>query len=157
MTLVFSIVILLWQIIEVNWSPAFEGPLSVPPTDVLPYYNAYILLAKMFSSSDKLLQFRLLPGQLITFNNRRILHGRNSFSSKGGVRHLQVHILLMIIHIIIMCCRVPTSTLMSTTADFMSSMKYLVLDKLNEFSIILHCKVFYFCTHSNILFIIRWL
>ena len=63
----------------------------MPPTDVLPYYNAYVLLAKMFSSSDKLLQFRLLPGQLISFNNRRILHGRNSFSSKGGVRHLQVH------------------------------------------------------------------
>ena len=113
----------------------------MPPSDVLSYYNAYILLDKMFSSSDKLLQFRLLPGQLMSINNRRILHGRSSFSSKGGVRHLQVHTLLMIVHVIVVVCyRVSTSTLMSTTADFMSSMKYLVLDKLNEFSIILHCK-----------------
>ena len=48
--------------------------------------------------------------------------------------------LLIIIHTIIVYCRESTSTLMSTAADFTSSMKYLVLDKLNEFSIILHCK-----------------
>ena len=29
------------------------------------------------------------PGQLVCFNNRRILHGRNEFSLNGGVRHLQ--------------------------------------------------------------------
>jgi alpha-ketoglutarate-dependent taurine dioxygenase len=29
------------------------------------------------------------PGQVICFNNRRILHGRNEFVLNGGVRHLQ--------------------------------------------------------------------
>ena len=62
------------------------------PVDVEPYYQAYLLLAKLFNTSERLLKFRLLPGQLISFNNRRILHGRNSFHSKerGGVRHFEV-------------------------------------------------------------------
>ena len=37
-------------------------------------------------------------------------------------------------------CRVFSSTVMSSTADFVFSIKNLVLDKLNEFSIILHYK-----------------
>ncbi|XP_065882702.1 gamma-butyrobetaine dioxygenase-like isoform X2 [Dysidea avara] len=78
------------EIVAVNWSPAFEGTLQVSPVDVEPYYQAYLLLAKLFSTSERLFQFRLLPGQLISFNNRRILHGRNSFYSEGeGVRHLE--------------------------------------------------------------------
>ena len=81
----------------VNWSPAFEGTLQVSPVDVEPYYQAYLLLAKLFSTSERLFQFRLLPGQLISFNNRRILHGRNSFYSEGeGVRHLEVTYLVLL-------------------------------------------------------------
>ena len=37
-------------------------------------------------------------------------------------------------------CRVFSSTVMSSTADLMFSIENLVLDKLNEFSIILHYK-----------------
>ena len=33
---------------------------------------------------------RLEPGEMMTFNNRRMLHGRNSFKQNGGLRHLQV-------------------------------------------------------------------
>ena len=33
---------------------------------------------------------RLQPGEVITLNNRRILHGRQSFQLNGGARHLQV-------------------------------------------------------------------
>ena len=32
----------------------------------------------------------LKPGEAITFNNRRILHGRTSIELNGGVRHLEV-------------------------------------------------------------------
>ncbi|XP_065882710.1 gamma-butyrobetaine dioxygenase-like isoform X2 [Dysidea avara] len=80
------------EIVAVNWCPIAEGALQVSPVDVEPYYQAYLLLAKLFNTSERLLQFRLLPGQLISFNNRRILHGRNSFYSKEreGVRHFEV-------------------------------------------------------------------
>jgi len=83
--------------VAVNWAPAFEGALQVPPEDVEPYYEAYLLLTKLFNTPERMLQFRLHPGQMISFNNRRIIHGRNSFYSKnGGVRHLEVTILLII-------------------------------------------------------------
>ena len=35
---------------------------------------------------------RLHQGDLVCFNNRRILHGRNSFNLNGGVRHFKVWI-----------------------------------------------------------------
>ena len=36
------------------------------------------------------LTYRLQPGEVITLNNRRILHGKQAFQLNGGVRHLQV-------------------------------------------------------------------
>ena len=33
---------------------------------------------------------RFQPGDIISFNNRRILHGRERFDLNGGVRHLDV-------------------------------------------------------------------
>ena len=33
---------------------------------------------------------RLLPGEALTFNNRRVLHSRTPMKLNGGVRHLQV-------------------------------------------------------------------
>mmetsp|Transcript_17694 Transcript_17694/g.23170 ORF Transcript_17694/g.23170 Transcript_17694/m.23170 type:complete len:97 (+) Transcript_17694:2-292(+) len=35
------------------------------------------------------LRFRLQQGDLICFNNRRMLHGREAFKSHNGERHLQ--------------------------------------------------------------------
>ncbi|XP_027056305.1 uncharacterized protein LOC113683279 isoform X2 [Pocillopora damicornis] len=54
------------EIVAVTWAPPFEGPLSVPEKSV-----------------------RLHQGDLVCFNNRRILHGRNSFNLNGGVRHFK--------------------------------------------------------------------
>lgn len=36
------------------------------------------------------LEFKMVPGDLLSFNNRRVLHGRNAFTLNGGIRHLQV-------------------------------------------------------------------
>ncbi len=33
--------------------------------------------------------FRLQPGDMISFDNRRILHARNAFDPSSGPRHLQ--------------------------------------------------------------------
>ena len=38
------------------------------------------------------IKHRFRPGDLIAFNNRRVLHARNGFKLNGGVRHLQVGI-----------------------------------------------------------------
>ena len=81
----------LLQIIAVNWNQRLNGPLNVPPEDVEPYFKAYVLLGKLFESSERALRFCLRPGQAITVNNRRVLHGRNAFQ---GSRHLQVSFII---------------------------------------------------------------
>jgi gamma-butyrobetaine dioxygenase len=74
------------------WSPEFEGPLrceSLTPTDVEAYYEAYRYMHAAIDRAPKL-KFRLRPGEMLVFNNRRMLHGRDSFSlGEGGGRHLR--------------------------------------------------------------------
>ena len=38
------------------------------------------------------MEYRLKPGEIACFNNRRVLHGRTAFNSHNGLRHLQVEI-----------------------------------------------------------------
>lgn len=77
------------QIVGVFWSPAFEGPLQVEDRFVEPYYKAYNRFASLICSSPTRIKFRLVPGDLIGFNNRRLLHGRGEIHLNGGERHLQ--------------------------------------------------------------------
>ncbi|XP_066281998.1 probable gamma-butyrobetaine dioxygenase isoform X3 [Branchiostoma lanceolatum] len=77
------------EVIAVNWSPPFEGPLSVPEDDVEPYYKAYRRLVQAMQDSP-LKERRLEPGDCLVFNNRRMLHSRRAFTlAPGTVRHLQ--------------------------------------------------------------------
>lgn len=82
----------LQQVVAVNWSPPFEGPLSLPESDVDRFYEAYHDFADELDGVIRELgiEFRLEPGQMLSFNNRRALHGRTAFeSSSNGTRHLQ--------------------------------------------------------------------
>lgn len=56
------------------------------------YYFAYSQFLKLIRSEmpSKQIRFRLQPGDILTFNNRRMLHGRSAFQRTGpGNRHLQ--------------------------------------------------------------------
>jgi len=81
------------QVTAVYWSPPFEGPLRVKEEFVEPYYKAYNAFRAMLLSDEMWDKygcvFRLAPGDLLVFNNRRMLHGRNAFTSEAGTRHLQ--------------------------------------------------------------------
>ena len=95
------------EIVGVNWSPPFEGPLSLEPDQVRPYYRAYAAFEYMLDKSlpvpdvdgehllsrDEILEFanyarkntwecRLKPGEMLVFSNRRMVHGRKGFYSK---------------------------------------------------------------------------
>eukprot|EP01062_Namystynia_karyoxenos_P062277 TRINITY_DN55188_c0_g1_i1.p1 TRINITY_DN55188_c0_g1~~TRINITY_DN55188_c0_g1_i1.p1 ORF type:complete len:442 (+),score=115.70 TRINITY_DN55188_c0_g1_i1:87-1412(+) len=80
------------DVLAVFWSPPFEGELRVPEADVPLYFDAYAAFADIIDSPDTMKQygwtFRLNPGDLIAFNNRRILHGRRAIGGSGP-RHLQ--------------------------------------------------------------------
>lgn len=88
------------EIISVFWSPPFEGPLKIADDDselsVREYYKAYAAFQSFINSEEMFSKygtsFRLNERELIIFNNRKILHGRNSFTQPQGTtmkRHLQ--------------------------------------------------------------------
>lgn len=98
------------EIVSVSWSPPFEGPLCVAPDLVMPYYNAYAAFEQMLDKytergnatqstlANQLHDYankhtwerRLERGEILVFNNLRMLHGRRGFSFEGdsGDRHL---------------------------------------------------------------------
>ena len=83
------------ELTQFTWAPAFEGPLPITDgPDVEAYYRAYAKMNELIEreSENNLLVIKLVPGTVVTFNNRRMLHGRTSFSYPGSasqVRHLQ--------------------------------------------------------------------
>ena len=88
----------------VFWSPAFEGPLHMDPATaealgyaseadaVDAYYTSYRAFAGLLKDDQVLtqweLRFRLKPGEILSFNQRRMLHGREEFHGNGE-RHFQ--------------------------------------------------------------------
>jgi gamma-butyrobetaine dioxygenase len=67
----------------VFWAPQFEGPLRMPPEDVDAYYAAYASFARVLRDMERdgrfMIEFRMQPGDIAVFNNRRMLHGRRVF------------------------------------------------------------------------------
>ncbi|GFR68307.1 gamma-butyrobetaine dioxygenase-like isoform X1 [Elysia marginata] len=78
----------LGEVCAVYWAPPFEGPLAVDANDVEKYYLAYETFAKLLEKG-KLLRYHLRPGDLVVFNNLRMLHGRDGFKTNGGARRLR--------------------------------------------------------------------
>jgi len=58
------------------------------PEDVRDWYDAYFALLALVDDPGQQIVLRLEPGDLVLFDNERILHGRSGFSG-GGARHLQ--------------------------------------------------------------------
>ena len=94
------------DVVAVFWSPAFEGPLQLDDytaqalgfADKLDamdaYYCAYRAFAGLMEDPEVMdqwkIKFRSEPGTILAFNQRRMLHGRDAFSSQDrGVRWLQ--------------------------------------------------------------------
>ena len=79
-------------VVGLNWAPPFEGPLDVLPEDVAPFRAAYAAFAATLDSCEAegagFLEFRLAPGEMVVFNNRRVLHGRRGFEPVPGARLL---------------------------------------------------------------------
>jgi hypothetical protein len=104
------------EIVSVHWAPPFEGPLNILPDQVDEYYKAYAAFELMLDASKcphkvsesfdinidlaiELSNFskeytwerRLCEGEILIFNNTRLLHGRKSFQLPPGgdcQRHL---------------------------------------------------------------------
>jgi gamma-butyrobetaine dioxygenase len=77
------------NITEIRMANFLRGPMNIAADDMQSFYAAYrqfILLTR-----DEHFQYfhRLNAGDLIAFDNRRVLHARNAFKLGEGNRHLQ--------------------------------------------------------------------
>ena len=99
-----------------------EGQFVVFSTqeEVVPYYEAYSLLSHMLESSPHKVKFmlnykltlnllvsfkqmshRLKPGEVFTFNNRRIVHARTKVNLNGGKRLFQVKVKKLVLQFLL--------------------------------------------------------
>lgn len=85
-------------LIEVDADGRMTGVHYSPRLDELPLLNepdsrrfqrARAHLGALFTDPVFELRFRLQPGQLLMFDNNRLLHGRTAYDAEQGRRHLQ--------------------------------------------------------------------
>jgi gamma-butyrobetaine dioxygenase len=69
-----------------NW---LRGVLHMPESLVIPMYEALGKFWRMLRDPKYRLNLRLEAGDLIAYNNNRVLHGRAPFDDASGERHLQ--------------------------------------------------------------------
>lgn len=75
-------------VIEIRYNAHLAGIFDMP-ADIMPaYYRAYrAFMAKTRDPKYRLI-FKLNGGEMMVFDNRRVLHGRDSFDPSTGFRHL---------------------------------------------------------------------
>ena len=77
------------QVIEVRLANFLRGPIDVPAHQTMALYKAYRCFITLTRESKFQFFHRLNAGELIVFDNRRVLHARNAFDLKAGKRHFQ--------------------------------------------------------------------
>ena len=73
-----------------RFSNAQRRILSVSHDAVEPFYRAYRRLSALVNDPANHLTYRLAPGDVLMFNNHRILHARTGFDPASGNRRLQL-------------------------------------------------------------------
>ena len=76
------------EIIKVRYNNRSIGTLKLDPDQITKFYAAYRHYAEIIERDTLQIQFKLNPGELMMFDNTRVMHARKAYS-KGGVRHLQ--------------------------------------------------------------------
>ena len=77
------------EVVGVHWSSQGEGTPCLLHDQVEDYYQARWMWGLWLKNFPVRQTFTLRPGDLITFNNHRMLHSRKDFRLNGGKRHLQ--------------------------------------------------------------------
>jgi gamma-butyrobetaine dioxygenase len=77
------------QVIEVRFNNWLRDSLRLPTAQIMPWYRAYLAFWKILRSPRYRLDLCLAAGEMVAFDNRRIMHGRKSFDPQTGRRHLQ--------------------------------------------------------------------
>ena len=73
----------------VHFSPRLDFSPMLPAAQLQAFYDARRHLDRLLKAAEFEIRFRLDDGDLVMFDNRRLLHGRTSFDTQEGIRHLQ--------------------------------------------------------------------
>tara|TARA_B100001173_G_scaffold307250_1_gene315457 strand:+ start:295 stop:1419 length:1125 start_codon:yes stop_codon:yes gene_type:complete len=74
---------------DIRFSVATMDALDCHPDEMEKVYNAHIRFGNLLHDNKFVIKFRLESGDIFSFNNRRLLHGRTEFDPNSGNRHLQ--------------------------------------------------------------------
>lgn len=76
------------QIIEICFNAHLADIFDLEPALMARYYAAYRKFMMMTRSENYLVTLKLKGGEMVVFDNRRVLHGREAFDPQTGFRHL---------------------------------------------------------------------
>ncbi|WP_133013209.1 TauD/TfdA family dioxygenase [Marinomonas flavescens] len=76
------------NIVEVKYNAHIAAVFDLPSDIMRDYYLAYRNLMARFRDERFKIELKLQAGQMVVFDNRRVLHGRNKFEDTSGRRHL---------------------------------------------------------------------
>ena len=74
---------------DIRYSIATLDALDCHPDKMDAIYKALHRFGNLLHDQKYQINFRLEPGDIFSFNNRRLLHGRTEFDPNSGHRHLQ--------------------------------------------------------------------
>lgn len=74
---------------EIRFNNWIRDTLSLPLDRIEAWYDAYRAFWQILRRPEGRVELTLAPGQMVAFDNRRVLHGRNAFDPNTGKRHLQ--------------------------------------------------------------------
>ena len=74
---------------DIRFSVATMDTLDCHPDIMDKVYKAHHKFGNLLHDDKFQIKFRLEPGDIFSFNNRRALHGRTAFNPNSGHRHLQ--------------------------------------------------------------------
>ena len=76
------------EVCKIRFNNRSIDTLRLPPDRLVDFYAAYRHFAEILERKSLQIEFKLSPGEVMIFDNTRILHARTAFSSSGK-RHLQ--------------------------------------------------------------------
>lgn len=77
------------ELLEIHYNNRTTRPLQAPSQVIPAYYHAYKTFSDKLRDPSSELRIQMVPGDLVAFNNRRVLHGRTSFNPLHVSRRLQ--------------------------------------------------------------------
>ncbi|HMK86118.1 MAG TPA: TauD/TfdA family dioxygenase [Steroidobacteraceae bacterium] len=77
------------EVVAVHYNSRSIAPLRLRAQDARAFYGAYRRFATLLHDRRFQMRLRLAAGNLVVFDNQRILHGRTAFSSARHPRHLR--------------------------------------------------------------------